>query len=143
MTMIAATKFSLKLTILTFGTKFYHFRSKKKKVNTIIEFCIFELVQESSFAINWQYGQFGPNLPKISLKFNDAVHFFCFWPEIPFLSKFGPKNVELDISTWYLDLILWIPTSRIQWECSPFSFLIRYSVFGWIWSKMSKLSVQG
>ena len=25
-------------------------------------------------------------------EFNGAVYFFCFWPEVPFLGKFGPKN---------------------------------------------------
>ena len=42
------TKFQLKLTILLFWTKFAQkgcFRSKTKKVNTIIELCIFELAK--------------------------------------------------------------------------------------------------
>ena len=26
------------------------------------------------------------------VEFNDEVHFFCFWPEIPFSGKYGPKN---------------------------------------------------
>ena len=41
------TKFQLKLTILIFWTKFAqngYFRSKTEKVNTTIEFCIFDLV---------------------------------------------------------------------------------------------------
>ena len=44
---IRAIKFSLKLTILTFWTKFAqkeHFWLKKKKVNTANEFCIIKLV---------------------------------------------------------------------------------------------------
>ena len=45
-----ATKFQLKLIILSFWTKFAQkecFQSKKKKVSSIIEFCIFELSQNS------------------------------------------------------------------------------------------------
>ena len=60
-------KFDLKLTILTFWTKFLqkgHFWSKKSKVNSITEFYIFELVYVLSFPLNWQFWQFGPNLPK-------------------------------------------------------------------------------
>ena len=37
---------------------------KKKKVNTTIEFCIFELVKKPNFILNWQFWFFGPNLPK-------------------------------------------------------------------------------
>ena len=64
---ILATKFSIKLTILTFSTKLAQkkrFWSKKQKVNTAIEFCIIELVKVSSFTLNSKYWQFGPNLPK-------------------------------------------------------------------------------
>ena len=35
-----------------------------KKVNSITEFCIFELVQVSSFTWNWQFWFLGPNSPK-------------------------------------------------------------------------------
>ena len=46
------TEFQLKLKILRFWTKFAqkgYFLSKTEKVNTTIEFCIFELVYESNF----------------------------------------------------------------------------------------------
>ena len=49
------TTFQLKLTILIFWTKFVqrkHFWSKTKKVNSIIEFCIFELDQLRDLALN-------------------------------------------------------------------------------------------
>ena len=69
-----ATKFSLKLKILTFWTKFAkkgHFWSTTKNVNTATEFSIFQLVSVSGFTLKWQYWQFGPkttfpikNLPK-------------------------------------------------------------------------------
>ena len=45
--MIAGTKFKLKVTILAFSTTFTPkkvFAVKKRKVNTTIDFCIFELV---------------------------------------------------------------------------------------------------
>ena len=60
-------KFHLKLTILFFWAKFDqkgYLWSKTKRVNIIIEFCISELVQIPSFALNWQFWQFRPNLPK-------------------------------------------------------------------------------
>ena len=41
-----------------------HFRSKTEKVNTVIDFYIFELVYVSSFTLNWQFWFFKPNLPK-------------------------------------------------------------------------------
>ena len=47
LSIIAGTKFKLKLTILIFWTKFAqkgYFQSKTEKVNVTIEFCIFELV---------------------------------------------------------------------------------------------------
>ena len=47
MKVVVGTKFQLKLLILIFWTKFAqkgYFQSKMKKVNSIIEFCIFELV---------------------------------------------------------------------------------------------------
>ena len=64
------TKFQLKLTILTFWTKFAqkgYFQSKTKKVNSIIEFCIFELLYVSSVTLNWQFRHYRPNLLKKSI----------------------------------------------------------------------------
>ena len=55
MKMIVATKYQLQLKILTFWPKFVrkgYFRSKTEKVNTAIEFCIFELVEVSLFTLN-------------------------------------------------------------------------------------------
>ena len=62
-----APKFSLKLTILSFWIKFAQkerFWSKKKKVNTAVEFYIIELVKVSSLTLSSKYWQFGPNLSK-------------------------------------------------------------------------------
>ena len=54
-----------KLIILIFWTKFAQngcFWSKTEKVNSAIEFCIFELVSVPNFNLNWQFWFFGPNL---------------------------------------------------------------------------------
>ena len=62
-----SNKFQLKLTILTFWTKFLQngcFRSKTEKVNNAIEFFIFELVQVTHFSLNWKFWFFRSNLPK-------------------------------------------------------------------------------
>ena len=62
------TNFQLKLTILIFGPnlpkKSSYFQSKTDKIDTTIEFCIFELVFVSDFTLNKQFSIFGPNLPK-------------------------------------------------------------------------------
>ena len=60
-------KFQLKLTILIFWTKFAqkgYFRFKTERVNTTIEFCIFELNQVPNFSLNRQFWFFRPSLPK-------------------------------------------------------------------------------
>ena len=52
---------------MTISTKFAQkgcFQSKRKKVNSITEFSIFELVSVTNFSFNWQFWLFGPNLPK-------------------------------------------------------------------------------
>ena len=63
-----STNFQLKLTIASFWTKFYklgnYFQSKTDKIDTIIEFCIFELVFVSNFTLNRQFWIFAPNLSK-------------------------------------------------------------------------------
>ena len=58
-----STNFQLKLTIEIFWTKFAkkgsYFQSKTDKIDTTIEFCIFELVFVSNFTL-----KNGPHLPK-------------------------------------------------------------------------------
>ena len=59
------TKFHLKLGILIFGTKFAqkgYFWSKTEKVNTTIEFYIFE--KGTRFQLKLTIRILGPNLPK-------------------------------------------------------------------------------
>ena len=41
-----------------------YFQSNADEIDTTIEFCIFELVFESSFALNKQFWISGPNLTK-------------------------------------------------------------------------------
>ena len=52
------------MTIMIFWTKFVYFQPETDKIDTTIEFCIFELVFVSSFTFNKQFWNFGPNLPK-------------------------------------------------------------------------------
>ena len=66
------TKFQLKLTVFIFWIKFAQkgfFPSKTEKVNTTIEFCLYELVYAPNFNLNWQFCFLGPNLTKKG----------CFW----------------------------------------------------------------
>ena len=61
------TKFQLKLTTLIFWTKVAqkgYFRSKTEKVDSAIEFYVFELVKVPDSNLNWQFWFFGPSLPK-------------------------------------------------------------------------------
>ena len=67
MTIIAGTKFQLKLAILIFWTKFSqkeHFWSKTQNVNITIEFSIFEVIEVPNISLNWHLRFFGPNLHK-------------------------------------------------------------------------------
>ena len=63
-----STNFQLKLTIAIFWAKFAKkitcFQSKTDKIDTTIEFCVFELVFASNFTLNKQFWIFGQNLPK-------------------------------------------------------------------------------
>ena len=64
-----ASKFSIKLTILTFWTKFSPKRvcliGNKKKWTSPLKFApVFELVQVPNFSSNWQFWPSGPNLIK-------------------------------------------------------------------------------
>ena len=120
---ILATKFSLKLTILTFWTKFAQkecFWSKKKKVNTATEFCIIELVKVSSFTLNSKYWQFGPNLHKkgvsirkqkteqhhwiqhirisLGIKFHLKLTILIFWTKLSQTGYFRPKIKKVNIT---------------------------------------------
>ena len=108
---------------------------------------------------------------------------FCFWVEIPFLGKFGPKSQnsrfklkfgtytksnmqnsmvmfkffvfdwkypfwanliqKVKIISWSLNLVArLIRICIIQWCCSLFWFLSGNALFGQIWFKKLKLSVE-
>ena len=60
--------FQLKLIIASFWTKFAKkgtfFQSKTDKIDTTIEFCIFELVFVPNLTLNKKIWSFGPNFPK-------------------------------------------------------------------------------
>ena len=56
--LLSIFEFQLKLTILIFWIEFDWkgcFQSKAEKVNTTIEFCMFELVQLINFSLSWQF----------------------------------------------------------------------------------------
>ena len=63
-----STNFQLKLTIGIFWTKFAkkgsYFQSKTDKIDTSIEFCLFELVLLPNFTFNKKFWIFGLDLPK-------------------------------------------------------------------------------
>ena len=99
---------------MTFWTKFAqkeYFRSWTEKVTTI-EFCIFELVQVSSFTLNWQLWLPGPNFPKKSisgLERKSDCHLWILHVRISLEVKFhlnwqcwlfGPNMPEKGISNW-------------------------------------------
>ena len=44
--------------------KIFIVKNKNKKVNIIIEFCIFKLVLVPTFSLNWQFWLFRPDLPR-------------------------------------------------------------------------------
>ena len=48
---------------IKFASKRY-FQSKREKVNSTTKFCIFKLVLQPNFSLNWQFWFSGPNLPK-------------------------------------------------------------------------------
>ena len=73
-------------------------------------------------------------------EFNCGVHFFCFWVEMLFLGKFGPKD-EIVSSRWNSRFKLF-QICRIQWWRSLFLFLSGNTLFGQIWSKKSKFLFQ-
>ena len=74
------------------------------------------------------------------VEFNVAVHFSCFWVEMPFWANFIQKIKFISLSSNLVPAL--IQTCRIQWWYSLFLFLIRNTLFGQIWSKKSKLSVE-
>ena len=108
-----STKFQLKQTILIFWTKFAHrgcFLTKKEKVNSTTEFCIFELVLVQSFSWNWQFRFFAPNLPKkgVSRHTESENHRWVLDIRISWGTKFQLKLTIL--SFW----------TKLAWKgCSP------------------------
>ena len=81
-----STNFQLKLTIAIFWTKFAekgsYFQPKTEKIDTTIEFCIFQLVFVSNFTLNKQFWIFGPNLPKKDMAKNRKTDYHHWIPLI-------------------------------------------------------------
>ena len=76
-----------------------------------------------------------------SAEFNSELHFFCLQVETPFLSKFGPKNQNVSLSSNLVPRLIWI--LEFNGDVNFFFFLIRNTLFGSIISKKPKLSVWG
>ena len=61
--------------------------------------------------------------------------FSCFLPEIPFLSKLGPKIKIVNLSLHLVHRLY-----RTQWWCLLFLIYTRNTLFGQVWFQKSKLS---
>ena len=110
------TKFELKLKIWIFWIKFSqkeYSRSKTKKVNITIEFCMLKLVQVLNFGVNWQFQFFGPNLQntksehhhwilQIRISLGNKPHFKQTIRKLG--TKFAPKNL-LNIELGIFELV--------------------------------------
>ena len=71
---------------------------KAEKVNTAIEFCIFELVYVPNFSLNWQFWFLWPNLPKkglSSLKQKSELHRKILHIQISLSTRFQLKLIIL------------------------------------------------
>ena len=64
---------------------------------------------------------------------------FYFWPEIPFLSKFGIKKIKIACSSSNLAPSL-IQYTEFDGDNYFFRFRLKVRVLGLIWFKNSKLS---
>ena len=135
---IISTNFQLKLTTVTFWTKFAnkgrYFQSKTDKIDTTIEFCIFELVFALDFTLNKQFCIFGPNLPKKDIygqkqknwtsslfhlfklvlgpNFSLNWQFWFFWPDLPNKVFSGLKQKKWTPHIFYVSLHIQISLMR-------------------------------
>ena len=143
---ILATRFRLKLTILTFWTKLAQkkcFWSKKKKVNNAIESCIIELVKVSSFTLNsnidnldqiYRRRAFPFENEKIEqhhwnkhiqlslgIKFHLKLTILIFWTRLSQTGYFQPKTKKSKHQHWILHI--WISLS-IKFHIKPTIFIV-------------------
>ena len=116
-----------------FAKKGSYFQSKTNKIDTTIEFCIFELVFVSNFTLNNQFWIFGPNSPKkdiygqkqktwtslfpliqISLgtKFQLKLTILIFWPDLPKKGFSGLKQKKWTPHIFYIILHIQISLVR-------------------------------
>ena len=117
----AGTKFQLQLIILTFWTKFAqkgYFHSKAKKENSIIEFCIFELVLVTNSASTDNFDFLDQICPKrvfliknrtnehhhsilhvrigVGTKFQPKVRILIFWTKFARKGHFHSKTKKVN-----------------------------------------------
>ena len=102
-----STNFSLNWQLRIFWIKFAHkgsyFQSKTDKIDTTIEFCIFELVIVSNFTLKKQLGVFGQNLSKKDIclkteKVNVIIEFCIFKLVLE-------PNFTMNWQLWFFDQI--------------------------------------
>ena len=148
------TKFSLKLTILIFWTKFAekeYFRLKTKKVNIPIEFCIFDLVYVSSLTLNWPLWFFGANFPKksisgrkqksehhhwilhirirLGIKFHFKLTILNFWTKFVQKEYFRSKTKWSEHYHWVLHIRISLST-KFRLQMAIFIFWTKFSKKG-------------
>ena len=91
----------------------------------------YALVQPSTLEHNCQQGKCCCFLPIEYAEFSGYVHFFRFRPQIPFLGKFSPKNLNrqfiLKFGTW--------TNSNMQNSMAMFNF----SAFDWNYPSWANL----
>ena len=116
-----STNFQLKLTIAIFWTKFFkkgsYFQSKTDKIDTTIEFCIFELVFVSNFTLN-------------NFEFLDQI---C--PRKIFMVK----NRKSEHHHW-IPLIQISLGTKFQLKLKMLTFLTRFTQKELLWSKTEKVN---
>ena len=87
--------------------------------------------KKSNYQLKLKFGsQTNSNMQNSMMLFT----FFCFWVEIPFLGKFGSKNQNCHF------MLKFGTYTNSNMQNSMVMFIL--SVFGRIWSKKSKLSIE-
>ena len=117
-----STKFQLKLKNLIFWTKFSQqgcFRSKTKRVNATIAFCIFKLL--------W--------VPDFTLTNN-----FKFWDQIFLKNVFPVKNKISEHLNWILHIQIRLYT-KFHCKLTTFNFETKFAQKEYFWSKKEKLNI--
>ena len=135
---------------------------KNRKMNIIIEFCIFKLVLEPNFSLSWQLWFFLPDLPKKSFsglkqkKWKPHIFYIILHIQISLLQNsssnwqfwfYGqnlPKKI-VPVKNWKSEHHHWIPhiqislRTKFQLKLTILIFLTRFAQKGFFWSKTEKV----